>query len=89
MGQGQTLLATEPGQTGEKLTFASRCRLPTTQRMKIRRQRHTQFRTLDAARHHRVQSGNGQAGQADGDLVARSNVQRLPALQGTHTDAFD
>ncbi|MNN61683.1 hypothetical protein D3C81_1769290 [compost metagenome] len=43
MGQGQTVLAAEPGQARKKLAFASRARLPTAQRVKVLGFRHVQF----------------------------------------------
>ena len=89
LGQGQALLATEPGQAREKLTFAARRRLPATERMKVFCRRHPQFGSYGATQYNAIQPRNGQARQADGDLVARANIQGLPALQGACADAFD
>src|SRR5471030_2585369 len=75
MGQGQPLLAAEPGKPREELTLAPWRRLPAAQWMKVRRQRCVHFRAFSAAQHHAVEPGNGQAREADGHLIAGANVQ--------------
>ena len=83
MGQGQSLLAAEPGQAREELAFASRRRLPATQGMEVGCQRHVQFSAFGAAQHHAIEPGNGQAGEADGHLIAGADIQCLPSVAGS------
>ncbi len=81
MWQRQPLFAAEPGQAGEKLAFAARRRLPAAQMMKVLRQRDAQFSAFGTAQHDAVKPGNGQACQADGDLISGADIKCLPALQ--------
>lgn len=57
--------------------------------MKVLCPRRVQFGAFAAAQYNPIEPGNGQPGQADGDLVTRADVQRLPALQRTDADVLD
>lgn len=57
--------------------------------MKVLCQGCVQFGALAAAQYNAIEPGNGQPGQADGNLITRADIQRLPALQRTDADVFD
>ena len=84
--QLQSVVATEPHQPCEELSLATRRGLPAGQRPVRTRVRRRHRCPLLRAPGHRLQARDGQPGQHHLDLVARTNVKRLPALERAHAD---
>ncbi len=88
-GQCQAFLAAEPCQSGAELAFTARCGLPAAEFMKVFGSRNDHVSSFSGTGHHAIESWNRQSGQAHGDLIARPDIQCLPALQRARADAAD
>jgi len=77
----QRAVAGEPGQAGQKLLLAAFRRLQAAKQVITRRVRRVNRAAQGAAADHAVDAGNAQPGQSQRDLVAGTDVERLPALE--------
>ncbi|MDT4834513.1 hypothetical protein FQZ97_681510 [compost metagenome] len=74
-GQGQAVFTAKPGKARTELAGASRRRTPAAQGVMVGGLWHLQGGALLGAPDHAVEPRNGHPGEADGDLVARANIQ--------------
>ncbi|MNV59793.1 hypothetical protein D3C71_1522370 [compost metagenome] len=79
--QRQALLATEPREPSDELLLAALAGYPAAMSVIPVRCGWGNGGTFDGTMHHLFEAWDGQPGQADGHLVARADVERLPTCQ--------